>query len=430
MPVARIFTSHPDRTESLSRQLQSQGYTVEVLSPNAAVSRPAELEIDFEIWPEDSVLERAAELAEELHADVAVEPGVGLSSHEAAPQAAPSTLVHEDRLPDEPQPQPIAQSPAPKLPVALHPQEGAPGQAPTLNATAEPRLAPQHPANELPPEPAYLETEQRDAVNAQRVSAMEDQDSIPARAGLAGELWTTASQTLKQAAERSRIFLAESNVRREQKLLELTERKAQAQERANELHAARQAASARLQELVRMGGTEPLPASPYHLDETEAEEVQGSRSGSAFAQARDRVNEWWRMLLGRRYSPQVQAILTGVAAIMALFVLAMAIASLRPRPALSNSLDTNYKGVTVKTGGATVTPAPAKSPATRPSPVVVRNAPNTGKQSPAHRDGNAVPQSDSGDVTVRRLKGQAPAPKPAAKNTPQSSMKRITDLDN
>jgi hypothetical protein len=158
--------------------------------------------------------------------------------------------------------------------------------------------------------------------------------------------------------------------------------------------------------------------------------VQGSRSGSAFAQARDRVNEWWRMLLGRRYSPQVQAILTGVAAIMALFVLAMAIASLRPRPALSNSLDTNYKGVTVKTGGATVTPAPAKSPATRPSPVVVRNAPNTGKQSPAHRDGNAVPQSDSGDVTVRRLKGQAPAPKPAAKNTPQSSMKRITDLDN
>ena len=179
-----------------------------------------------------------------------------------------------------------------------------------------------------------------------------------------------------------------------------------------------------------MGGTEPLPASPYHLDE--AEEEHAPNSPSAFALVRERVNEWWRMLLGRRYSPQVQAILTGVAAIMALFVLAMAIASLRPRPALSNSLDTNYKGVTVKTGGATVTPAPAKSPATRPSPVVIRNAPNTGKQSPAHRagDSNAVPQSDSGDVSVRHLRGQAPAPKPAAKNTPQNGMKRITDLDN
>jgi hypothetical protein len=262
---------------------------------------------------------------------------------------------------------------------------------------------------------------------------MEDSEAARTpRSGLAGELWTTATQFFKETGERSRIYLAERNVRREEKLLDLTERKALAQERANELQVARRAASAKLEELIRMGGSEPLPVSAYHMEEAEEEHV--STSVSAFAHARDQVNEWWRKLLGRRYSPQVQAVLTGVAAIMALFVLAMAIASLRPRPALSNSLDTNYKGVTVKTGGTTVTntPAPAKSPATRPSPVVVRTAPNTGKQSPGHRvdGGNAAPQSDSGDVTVRRLKAQAPAPKPAAKNTPQNGIKRITDLDN
>ncbi|HET7872031.1 MAG TPA: hypothetical protein VFL42_05925, partial [Terriglobales bacterium] len=259
--------------------------------------------------------------------------------------------------------------------------------------------------------------------------AQAPQSQVPA-AALGAEFLTTARQMLKEAEERSRLYLAERNARREEKLLELTERKALAQERANELQAARRAASARLKELLRMGGTEPLPASPQPLDEAEPEHVPAS--ASLFAQVRERVNEGWRMLLGRRYSPQVQAVLTGVAAIMALFVLGMAIASLRPRPALSNSRDGNYKGVTVKTGGTTVTttPAPAKSPATRPSPVVVRTAPNTGKQSPAHRAGDALPQSDSSDVTVRRLKGQAPAPKPAAKNTPQNGIKRITDLDN
>jgi hypothetical protein len=75
MPLARIFTRHPERTAALSSQLQEQGYTVEVVSPDQAYLSPADLEIEFEICERADVLERAAGLAEELQADVAVAPG-------------------------------------------------------------------------------------------------------------------------------------------------------------------------------------------------------------------------------------------------------------------------------------------------------------------------------------------------------------------
>ena len=43
MPLARIFTRYPDRTADLSNQLQQQGYTVEVASPDQAHLAPADL---------------------------------------------------------------------------------------------------------------------------------------------------------------------------------------------------------------------------------------------------------------------------------------------------------------------------------------------------------------------------------------------------
>src|SRR5262249_4259392 len=76
MPLARIFTHHPERTAALSSQLQEQGYTVEVASPEQAHLPPADLEIEFEICERADVLERARDLADELQADVAVAPGV------------------------------------------------------------------------------------------------------------------------------------------------------------------------------------------------------------------------------------------------------------------------------------------------------------------------------------------------------------------
>src|SRR5437899_12149336 len=75
MPLARIFTRNPERTTDLSRQLQQQGYSVEVVSPDQAHLAPADLEIEFEVCERADVLERAGDLATELGADVAVAPG-------------------------------------------------------------------------------------------------------------------------------------------------------------------------------------------------------------------------------------------------------------------------------------------------------------------------------------------------------------------
>src|SRR5262249_28795382 len=75
MPLARIFTHHPERTTALSSQLREQGYTIEVVSPDQAHLSPADLEIEFDICERADVLERAAILADELKADIAVAPG-------------------------------------------------------------------------------------------------------------------------------------------------------------------------------------------------------------------------------------------------------------------------------------------------------------------------------------------------------------------
>ena len=88
MPLARIFTHHPERTAALSSQLQQQGYTVEVASPDQLDLVPADLEIEFELCERADVLERAAGLADEFQADIAVAPGV-IQAATPVPAVAP-----------------------------------------------------------------------------------------------------------------------------------------------------------------------------------------------------------------------------------------------------------------------------------------------------------------------------------------------------
>src|SRR5690242_17171968 len=85
MPLARIITLYPDQTAGLFRQLKSQGYTVEIVSPEDLVNRPADLEIDFEVAPARQALDRAAELATHLNSDVAVAPGLQTSAWQSTP---------------------------------------------------------------------------------------------------------------------------------------------------------------------------------------------------------------------------------------------------------------------------------------------------------------------------------------------------------
>jgi hypothetical protein len=74
MPLARIFTRNPERTADLSGQLKQQGYKVEIVGPDQTHLAPADLEIEFEMCERADVLERAADLASELEADIAVAP--------------------------------------------------------------------------------------------------------------------------------------------------------------------------------------------------------------------------------------------------------------------------------------------------------------------------------------------------------------------
>ena len=90
MPLARILTRNPERTADLSTQLKQQGYSVEVTRPDTANLGPADLEIEFEICERSDVLDRAANLASELGADVAVAPGVlQMTAKPAAQQVEP-----------------------------------------------------------------------------------------------------------------------------------------------------------------------------------------------------------------------------------------------------------------------------------------------------------------------------------------------------
>src|SRR5258708_21020792 len=76
MPLARILTRNPERTADLSSQLKQQGYSVEVTRPDQANLAPADLEIEFEICERSDVLDRAADLASEIGADIAAAPDV------------------------------------------------------------------------------------------------------------------------------------------------------------------------------------------------------------------------------------------------------------------------------------------------------------------------------------------------------------------
>ncbi len=95
MPLARILTRNPERTADLSSQLKQQGYSVEVTRPDQTNLDPADLEIEFEVCERADVLDRAADLATELGADVAVAPGV----LQMAPKPAAEPIMYGSTAP-------------------------------------------------------------------------------------------------------------------------------------------------------------------------------------------------------------------------------------------------------------------------------------------------------------------------------------------
>ncbi len=458
MPVARIITVHPERTDALLRQLEAEGYSVEVVRPESAAP-PADLEIDFEICPEEHALERAVELAEHLHADIAVAPGLDLNRTEPVEQVAAQSLQPVPAAEPEPPVPPFEEPAAPveaSVPEPVLQEEINPAQPlaspPTQDVSVPPAVwmaaaGPVHRQQSL--SQAKVEREPEESYGpypsmAEPTNLVVEGAAQKAAKALA-DVWNSARQLGQECKERLNLRVAEFKAARQQRLLELEKRKTLAQERANELQAARDAASARLQELLRERGGEPA-ATPARQEETTsavsappvAAQQKGQPASPATGYWRTQLNLW----LGRRRAPQVQAILTGVAAMAALFVLGLVLASFRPRPALSNSLDHPYEGVTVKGGGFTIRPSPTPHAVNtpRPSPAV-RNPEAIRKPTPARKAapgkrtnfGDDVTvqhftrkSSRAGDVTAR----QAQQVKPASKSTPQAGIRHISDLDN
>ena len=103
MPLARILTRNPERTEELSSQLKQQGYSVEVARPDQTNLAPADLEIEFEVCERADVLDRAANLANELGADVAVAPGI----LQMSPKPAAEPIMYGSTAPQLAPPEPV-----------------------------------------------------------------------------------------------------------------------------------------------------------------------------------------------------------------------------------------------------------------------------------------------------------------------------------
>jgi hypothetical protein len=103
MPLARILTRNPERTADLSSQLKQQGYSVEVARPDQTNLAPADLEIEFEVCERADVLDRAADLANELGADVAVAPGV----LKMPPKPAAEPIIYGSTAPQPVEPEPV-----------------------------------------------------------------------------------------------------------------------------------------------------------------------------------------------------------------------------------------------------------------------------------------------------------------------------------
>jgi hypothetical protein len=267
--------------------------------------------------------------------------------------------------------------------------------------------------------------------------------------------WASLRQVTAEYREGLRVRQAEMKAEREHKLLDLEKRRVLAQERANELEAAREAAALRLQELLRDRGglTEAQPVPPQRP----ASEIAAAQPDVESVERRSLFARKIRIPFTRYYRPQLEAVLMGVAAACSLFVLGLAVTSYHARPAISSSVKPASSGVTVqadgrsgvtvqagKGSGVTVQagkPAARSALPLRPSPVAQTQPaakPAPGKTS-ARRSGesdvtvrNITKPSphrgsgDGGDVVVRHFGAQ---PKPA-QSPPQAGLKHISDLDN
>jgi hypothetical protein len=510
MPLARIFTRNPEGTTDLSGQLRQQGYTVEVARPDQTNLAPADLEIEFEVCERADVLDRAAHLATELDADVAVAPGIlqPAIQHADAPSAKPiiepvpgnvvelKAQPETDRDPErdfEAAFAPVVEMPAamqaipevvdipvmqhePMPPVAFLDEPAAPQHAamaemperypspvtfhePARSADPMPYLAQLTPFStpatrtEEQPEIAANRTKEPSQIQLRGKKVLQDGAKAAAQAwasalSLASSTTASVRDHFEEYKKRAQVRSAEARAQHAARLLDLEQRRAEAQQRASELEAAREAAAARLMELVRQRDPglpkeglpkeglpkeslpreslpnvglmqEPLSAErlmqPWR-DATAVERrvpAQRQPSQSMYERmpankdrrreapvaaqeqepVRKRVRSANPIELWRTVDPQWRAVLAGAAVVTAIFIMGIALGMFHSRAPLANPANHASNGVNVKTGGVTLQAGTAK-----PQPAqTVAGQPTQAKPQPGHS--TAAPAQAATTVT-------------------------------
>ena len=577
MPLARILTRYPERTEDLSNQLKQQGYSVEVARPDQANLAPADLEIEFEVCERADVLDRAADLATELGADVAVAPGIlrmpqkpaaepvmygSTAPQPAAPEiqepepvlsrkieAEPKTAMLADsrgateptqnrdpesefeaafapviEMPTAAQTSDVVDAPIVDAPIMEHEPlppvaflEDSPAtEQPAASAILDqqPEVHPAEPAGIHPivfPEPPraadpmpYLaqltpfsgranRTDTPAEERQQHVEpAVRRSSQIPERgkkvlqdgARVAAQTWagalalaasTKASvrDHFQEYRKRAQVRSAEARAEHAARLLDLEQRRAEAHQRAAELELAREQAAARLMELVRERepGLPPErvreqmpfePAASVRSQEAqsmyerlhaqgrkrEVPPVVASKPEPEAKPVRSAITAT-PMQLWRSIHPPLRPILTGAAAVSALFIMGIALGLFHsPRPPLASTANRPSNGVTVQTGapsGVTVQTGTPKQQAAQPVAPSAQAKPQPGQQaqtqaaatvakpSPRVRQARLVAEQSEkqigDDVTIRHYSRPVPTQKPRQSGQ-QAGLKHFSDLEN
>jgi hypothetical protein len=552
MPLARIFTRNPEGTTDLSGQLRQQGYTVEVARPDQTNLAPADLEIEFEVCERADVLHRAANLAAELDADVAVSPGVLKPAVQPSPEPGMSL-----QPPPEPETENVVELKSPQAQADDRERDFEAAFAPVIEMPAAMQASPEVvdvPVMEHEPMPpvAFLDepaapqhaampemAERYDPESARGADPMpylaqltpfstpttrtEEQPQVATRtkepsqiqlrgkkvlqdgAKVAAQAWasalalassTTASvrDHFEEYKKRAQVRSAEARAQHAARLLDLEQRRAEAQQRASELEAAREAAAARLLELVRQRDPglakeglaqegianesltkesfaneglppERLPQESWrytraveHRAPAQRQPAQSMygrmpndadrrREAPVVAQAQEpgpkRLRSANPIELWRTLNPQLRPVLTGAAVTVLFIAMGIALGVFHSRAPLANPTNHASNGVTVKTGGVTVQSGAAKpqpaQPAAAPQPAHSANAPaqaaNTtvAKPSPRVQQAHLAPQQSEqeiGDDVVVRHFSR-PVPTHKPKQAgQQAGLKQFSDLDN
>ena len=548
MPLARILTRNPERTADLSSQLREQGYKVEVARPDQVNLAPADLEIEFEMCERADVLDRAADLATELEADIAVAPGILQSASEpvleltpkltpqAKVQPAPENVVklapHKDIQSEaerefeaafsskaEMAEKPAAMQATPEV-VEIPVMEQAPLPPVAFMEDPTAAMGPVKIVENLPtlvPEPAssndsmpYMSqlapfsapaarTEAPQTSPAARDSkkALSASESLPASAPLlvsergkqvlqdgakiaartwAGALALTSSTAasvrdhFQEYKKRAQVRSAEARAAHTARLLDLEQRRAEAQQRAAELEAARIAASVRLMELLqqRKPGLHESQSDQSLREQSQPEHGLWQPEQSTYAHSlpqRPRPKESYQrevppaaasvrppapaprlsrdlihatpIALWRKVNPPLRAVLTGAAAVSALFVVGIAMGLFHSGAPLASPANHASNNVPVQAANATL-PAPTG----RTTQAVAKPQPGTGSQpatqvtvKPSPRVQRAqelvAQQSETSigdDVVIRRFKIPVPTQKPKQSGQ-EAGLKHFSDLN-